>query len=66
MVYHNPLQELMARRLLEKHLEIFLKHLNIKLVYGTPYIHTPTGLVDRGIKTLNDYIACKSMGRLHN
>ena len=28
--------------------------LNIKLIYGTPYIHTATGLVERGIKTLKD------------
>ena len=30
------------------------KNLNIKLIYGTPYIHTATGLVERGIKTLKD------------
>ena len=30
------------------------KNLNIKLICGTPYIHTATGLVERGIKTLND------------
>ena len=30
------------------------KKLNIKLIYGTPYIHTATGLVERGIKTLTD------------
>ena len=30
------------------------KSLNIKLIYGTPYIHTATGLVKRGIKTLKD------------
>ena len=34
----------------------FCKSLNIKLIYGTPYIHTPTGLVERGIKTLKDYL----------
>ena len=34
----------------------FCESLNIKLLYGTPYIHTPTGLVERGIKTLKDYI----------
>ena len=28
------------------------KKLNIKLIYGTPYIHTATGFVERGIKTL--------------
>ena len=30
------------------------KKLNIKLIYGTAYIHTATGLVERGIKTLKD------------
>ena len=30
------------------------KKLNIKLIYGTPYIHTATGSVERGIKTLKD------------
>ena len=34
----------------------FCKSLNKKLIYGTPYIHTPTGLVERGIKTLKDYL----------
>ena len=28
------------------------KSLSMKLIYGTPYIHTATGLVERGIKTL--------------
>ena len=27
----------------------FCKKLFIKLIYGTPYIHTPTGLVERGV-----------------
>ena len=26
----------------------------IKLIYDTPYIHTPTGLVKRGVRTLKD------------
>ena len=26
----------------------------IKLIYGTPYIHTPTGLVERGVRTLEE------------
>ena len=30
------------------------KNLHIKLIYSTPYIHTATGLVERGIKTLKD------------
>ena len=32
------------------------KSLNIKLIYETPYIHTPTGLVERGIRTLKEYL----------
>ena len=34
----------------------FCKSLNIKLFYGTPFIHTPTCLVERGVKTLKDYL----------
>ena len=30
------------------------KHLHTKLIYGTPYIYTATGLVERLIKTLKD------------
>ena len=29
--------------------EDFCKKHYIKLIYGTPYIHTPTGLVERGV-----------------
>ena len=29
------------------------KHYN-KLTYGTPYLHTPTGLVERGVRTLKE------------
>ena len=29
-------------------------YLHIKLIYGTPYLHTATGLVKQGIKTLKD------------
>ena len=32
----------------------FCKNHYIKLIYGTPYIHTPTGLVERGARTLKD------------
>ena len=32
----------------------FCKSLNIKLIYGTPYIHTPTGLVEKETKTFKD------------
>ena len=28
----------------------------IKLIYGTPYLHTATGLVERGVRTLKDYM----------
>ena len=31
------------------------KTLNIKLIFGTPYKHTATGLVERGNKTVNDF-----------
>ena len=34
----------------------FCKKQYIKLIYGTPYIHTPTGLVDRGVRTLKENI----------
>ena len=30
------------------------KKLNVKRIYGTPYIHTATGLIERGIKTLKN------------
>ena len=32
----------------------FCKKYYIKLIYGTPYIHTPTGLVERGVRTLKE------------
>ena len=32
----------------------FCKCHHIKLIYGTPYIHTPTGLVERGVRTLTE------------
>ena len=32
----------------------FCKNKFIKLIYGTPYIHTPTGLVERGVRTLKE------------
>ena len=32
----------------------FCKNKFIKLLYGTPYIHTPTGLVERGVRTLKE------------
>ena len=32
----------------------FCKKHYIKLVYGTPYIHTPTGLVEPGVRTLKE------------
>ena len=30
----------------------FRKNKFFKLIYGTPYIHTPTGLVEQGVRTL--------------
>ena len=33
---------------------VFCKKHYIKLIYGTPYIHTPTGLVERGVRILKD------------
>ena len=32
----------------------FCKNHQTKLVYGTPYIHTPTGLFERGVRTLKE------------
>ena len=32
------------------------KTLNIKLIYGTSYLHTATGLVERSIKILKDFM----------
>ena len=32
----------------------FCKKHYIKLIYGTPYIHTPTGLVELGVRTLKE------------
>ena len=32
----------------------FCKNKFIEIIYGTPYIHTPTGLVERGVRTLNE------------
>ena len=32
----------------------FCKTHQIKLIYGTPYIHTTTGLVERGVRTLKE------------
>ena len=40
----------------EKEIRDFCKNINIKVIYGTPSIHTPTGVVERVIKTLKDYM----------
>ena len=32
----------------------FCRNKFIKIVYGTPYIHTPTGLVEGGVRTLKE------------
>ena len=37
----------------------FCKNHQIKLIYGTPYAHTPTGLVKRGVKTLKETLLTK-------
>ena len=34
----------------------FCKSLNIKIIYGTLYINTPTGLVEREIKTFKNFL----------
>ena len=40
----------------EREFRDFRKPLNINLIFGTPCVHTPTGLVEMGIKTLRDYL----------
>ena len=37
-----------------RHFREFCRNKFIKLIYGTPYIHTPTGLVERGVRTLKE------------
>ena len=37
----------------------FCKSLNIKVIYGTPYIHTPTVLVEKDIRMLKEYLQTK-------
>ena len=32
----------------------FCKNHHIRIIYGTPYIHTPTALVERGVRTLKE------------
>ena len=32
----------------------------IKLIYETPYIHTPTGLVERGVRTIKENLVTKN------
>ena len=34
----------------------FCKNHRIKLTHGTPYIHTPTRLVERGVRTLKEFL----------
>ena len=31
----------------------------IRIIYGTPYIHTPTGLAERGVRTLKENLLTK-------
>ena len=54
MFYHKPSEQIKAPPSLE--FREMCKSLNIKLIYGTSYIHTPTGLVKRGIRTLKEYL----------
>ena len=42
----------------------FWKSFNIKLKYGTPFIHRSTCLDERGIKTLKDYVKT-NLRRMH-
>ena len=44
-----------------KELDEICKSLNIKLIHGTPYIHTSTGLVERGIRTLKEYLRTNTL-----
>ena len=37
-------------------LKEFCKGHQMKLIHGTPYIHTPTGLVERGVRTLKEIL----------
>ena len=34
----------------------FCRNHHARLIYGTPYIHTPTGLVERGVRTLKEIL----------
>ncbi len=37
-------------------LKNYLAELNIDLKYSTPYVHTPIGLIERTIRTMEDYV----------
>ena len=43
-----------ATTVTESFSEIFAKKHYIKVLYGTPYIHKPIGLVERGVRTLKE------------
>ena len=38
----------------ERQFRIFCKNKFIKILYGTPYVHTPTGLVELGVRILKE------------
>ena len=63
MTYHKPLERIKSPPSPKKELREFSKNINIELIYGASYLHTPTGLVDRGIKTLKDYMRANHWGR---
>ena len=44
----------------------FCKNHHIRLIYGTPYIHTSTGLVERGVKTLKETMLTNIKKRAKN
>ena len=53
MVYRKRLERIKQPHLRDGFSRLFFKKKNyIKLIYGTPYCHTPTGLVERGVRTL--------------
>ena len=45
----------------------FCRNHHIRLIFGTPYIHTPTGLVERGMRTLKGILLTnKKAGEKYN
>ena len=57
MGYRKQLERTKPLLLRDAFSEVSVKKQYIKLIYltyGTPYIHTPTGLVERGVRTLKE------------